>query len=120
MLIALAVTLAYAGALGAPFLFDDTEILDTGSLHELSWRTVTGTTRPLAQLTFAFNWAAGGPHVFGYHLVNVLVHVLAALTLYALVARTLAPDPHGRGLALAVALVWAVHPLDTESVTYVI
>jgi protein O-mannosyl-transferase len=128
MVVAAAVLIAYAGAFTTPFLFDDTEIVDTAAMHEVSWRTVTDTTRPLVQLTLALNWAVGGVHVVGYHVVNVAIHVLAALVLYALVARTLqtsaavgtawrnaAPE-----LALSVSLLWAVHPLQTESVTYVV
>jgi tetratricopeptide (TPR) repeat protein len=115
LVIALAIVLAYAGTLRAPFLFDDTEILDTDSLHALSWQTVTGTSRPLVQLSFALNWAFGGTNVAGYHAVNLAVHVAAALLLYALAVRTLST-----GMALAIALLWGLHPIQTESVTYVI
>ena len=114
--IVLAVAIAYANALGTPFLFDDTEIPETAALHSLSWQTVRGTSRPLVQLSFALNWAAGGADPSGYHVANVVVHALAALTLYGIAARTLGT----RGLPLVLALVWALHPLQTESVTYVI
>lgn len=114
-LITLAVLVAYHGSFGVPFVFDDTGILDTATLHTFSWRTVAGTTRPLVQLSLALNWAVGGPNVVGYHVVNLLVHLGAALALYGIAARSLAT-----GTALAVALVWAVHPLQTESVTYVV
>lgn len=60
-----------------PFLFDDTTILEMRELRTLSWRTVSGTTRPLVQLSLALNWLAGGKNVVGYHLVNVGVHALA-------------------------------------------
>jgi tetratricopeptide (TPR) repeat protein len=116
LLIALVLLLAYHRTFTTPFLFDDTGILDTEALHELSSRTVSGTTRPLVQLSFALNWAAGGASVVGYHAFNFVVHLLAALVLYGVVARTLRTT----GLALAIALVWAVHPLQTESVTYVV
>ena len=116
LLIALAVLGAYANTFGVPFLFDDTGILDTDSLHALSWRTVAGTSRPLVQLSLALNWAVGGTSVVGYHVVNLVVHVLASLVLYGIAARTL----RGTGMALAIALVWALHPLQTESVTYVV
>ncbi len=127
LLIVLAVVAAYHGSLTAPFVFDDTAILDDDTLHHPGWRTVVGTTRPLVQLSFALNWAAGGTAVFGYHLVNLVIHVLASLVLYGIAARTLRgiaaptlPAPARPGLALAIALVWAVHPLQTESVTYVV
>src|SRR5690606_16404025 len=113
------IAVAYAGALHAPFLFDDASLLDSEALHALGWRTVHGTTRPLVQLSFALNWALGGAAPAGYRLVNVTIHALASLVLYALAARSL-PNPGARGTALAIALVWALHPLQTESVTYVI
>jgi tetratricopeptide (TPR) repeat protein len=83
--------------------------------------------RPVLSLSLALNYAAGGVSAWGYHLVNVAIHILAALALFGIVRRTLAyrPDmfPTGRDRiipAFAVALLWAVHPLQTESVTYVI
>lgn len=116
LLIVAAVLAVYANALSTPFLFDDTEIPDNASLHTLSWDTVRGTSRPLVQLSFALNWALGGAEPFGYHVVNVVVHCLAALTLYGIAARTLRTT----AMPLAIALAWALHPLQTESVTYVI
>jgi hypothetical protein len=68
------------------------------------------------QLSLALNWAVGGTSVGGYHVVNLVVHVLASVLLYGIAARTL----RGSGTALAIALLWALHPLQTESVTYVV
>lgn len=110
------VALAYANALHTPFLFDDAAILENPALHELSWATVRGTSRPLVQLSFALDWALGGAAPLGYHVVNIVVHGLAALALYGIAARSTGTAP----LALAIALVWAAHPLQTESVTYVV
>jgi len=78
-------------------------------------------------LTLAANYAISGLNVASYHAFNLAVHILAALTLL----RPGAPDADAAaaagavreaaiGLALATALVWEVHPLQTESVTYVI
>ncbi len=127
LLIVAAILTAYAGALTTPFLFDDTTILEMRELRTLSWRTVSGTTRPLVQLSLALNWLAGGSNVVGYHLVNVGVHALATLTLFGLVARTLELgrldgrwQAAARPLALVVSLLFALHPLQTQSVTYVI
>ena len=62
-----------------------------------------------------------------YHAGNLLIHLLAALTLFGIVRRTLllprcATGSAGAstGLAAAVALIWALHPLQTESVTYIV
>jgi tetratricopeptide (TPR) repeat protein len=83
--------------------------------------------RPLISLSLALNYAIGEDNPFGYHIVNVLIHALSALVLFGIVRRTLALlSLRGRfgsaatPLALAVALVWAVHPLSTAAVTYII
>jgi len=136
--IALAVVGAYAGSLSGPFVFDDIEsIVENGTLRNL-WpisgvlsppfhegQTVGG--RPLLNLSFGLNYAWGGLNPFGYHCANLAIHVLAALLLFGAVRRTLRsarPQPgDGRTetwLAAAVALLWALHPLDTEAVTYVV
>src|SRR6185295_2356805 len=71
--------------------------------------------------------ALGGTEVRGYHIFNLVVHILGALLLFGVARRTfLSPALRERfglastPLALAVAGLWAVHPLQTESVTYVI
>ena len=82
--------------------------------------------RPVVNLSLAFNYATGGLEPFYYHLTNLLVHLLAGLTLFGIVRRTLLlPSLGGRfaeaatPLALAVALIWTLHPLQTGAVTYV-
>ncbi|HVU86332.1 MAG TPA: hypothetical protein VHD36_03360, partial [Pirellulales bacterium] len=77
-------------------------------------------------LSFALNVAYGGLDPFGFHVVNVCLHVLAALVLFALARRTLRLerfehrfDRAADGLALAAALLWALHPINTETVEYV-
>jgi protein O-mannosyl-transferase len=82
--------------------------------------------RPLARLSLALNYTLGGHDVQGYHVFNLLVHLLAGLLLFDIVRRTLllrparAPaDAEAGWLAFAVALLWIVHPLQTESVSYI-
>jgi Tfp pilus assembly protein PilF len=82
--------------------------------------------RPVVNLSLAVNYALGGLNPWGYHAVNLAVHILAALMLFGVVRRTLLlPSLRDRfagrstTLALAAALIWAVHPLQSESVTYV-
>ena len=115
-----AVLLAYWNSLGSPFLFDDTgavvnnpTIRHLGSLAALSppqdGSTTTG--RPVVNLSFALNYAVSGNAVWSYHALNLLIHAAAALALLGVVRRTL-PGP-----AFLAALLWAVHPLQTESVT---
>ena len=128
--------LAYRHSFGVPLVYDDLDaILGNPSIRHL-WppgtvllgapgeTTVGG--RPLANLTLAFNYALGGTAVGGYHAFNLAVHLLAAAALFGLVRRTLArrPEPalsaHALPLALGAALLWVLHPLATESVTYVV
>ncbi len=129
---------AYANSFGAPFVFDDDEaIVNNPSIRNLwSLREVllggqaagmTGNGRPVLNLTLAVNHALGGYHVWDFHAVNLLIHVLAALTLFGLVRHTLRQPPLAEQwgtastpVAFFAALLWLVHPLQTESVTYLV
>ncbi|HUI08403.1 MAG TPA: tetratricopeptide repeat protein, partial [Verrucomicrobiae bacterium] len=130
--------LAYHNSFTGPFIFDDVpSIQDNPTIRHLwpIWGplstphrgrlTVEG--RPIVNLSLAINYALGGYEVWGYHALNLTVHLLAGLTLLGIVRRTLrSPRLRERfgasadGLALATAVLWTVHPLQTESVTYVI
>jgi tetratricopeptide (TPR) repeat protein len=96
--------------------------------------------RPVVNFSFALNYAFGEFDVTGYHLVNVAIHVACALVLFGIVRRTAMGGPEGPPLrtssiagrvgtsgptgtaltlfALAVALIFVVHPLQTEAVDY--
>ena len=138
LLVIAAGLLAYHNSFRGAFLFDDYgSILENPSIRHLRplWRclspphqgglTVEG--RPLVNLSLALNYALGGTNVWGYHAFNVTVHILAGLTLLGLVRCTLQRPPLRERfggvadeLALGVALLWTVHPLQVESVTYII
>jgi tetratricopeptide (TPR) repeat protein len=81
--------------------------------------------RPLVNLSFAINYAIGGLSVRGYHAGNIAVHLFCALLVFGIVSRTLEwPRVRERftgspvNAAFAVALLWALHPLNTEVVDY--
>ena len=83
--------------------------------------------RPVVSLTLAINYAVGGLDVRGYHVFNLTVHLLSALLLFGIVRRTLQSpmfrdrfDRSAPWLAITVAAIWMIHPLQSESVTYVI
>ena len=83
--------------------------------------------RPIVNLSLAVNYACGGTAVWGYHAFNLTAHVFAAWTLFAIVRRTLLSprlrESFGSAagpLALVATLIWTVHPLSTNAVTYVI
>jgi tetratricopeptide (TPR) repeat protein len=118
----------YANSFGSPFVFDGiVYVKENQSLNSL-WpgNYSVSLNRPVGFLSFALNRAWGGDDVWGYHAVNLAIHVVAAWLLFDLVRRTLSRGrlaaryaAHAWGLALAIALIWLVHPLDTGSVTYI-
>jgi protein O-mannosyl-transferase len=181
----LAALAAYANSFSGPFIFDDLlSIPQNPTIHRLTTALVppgggvTVTGRPLLNLSFALNYALSGNEVWSYHALNLLIHLLAGLTLFGVVRRTLgrlesegqgawgtansdrvitdggrgrpplpglrsagrtppisaaSPNPislaacrlplgpgEAAGLAFAVALLWTLHPLQTESVTYIV
>ncbi|MDP3071004.1 MAG: tetratricopeptide repeat protein [Opitutaceae bacterium] len=137
-LVIVAVVAAYWGSLGVPFLFDDVpSIVENPALRGLAaWWTslmsgeaggLTTSGRPVLALSFVLNHALGGHAVAGYHLVNLAIHAAAALCLLGLVRRTLElPVWAGRfrpcslSIATAAAALWALHPMQTAAVTYVV
>ncbi|HVU32274.1 MAG TPA: tetratricopeptide repeat protein [Opitutaceae bacterium] len=138
---------AYANSFSGPFIFDDLmSIPQNPTLHGLlssflpPGGGVTVTGRPFLNFSFAVNQVLSGDSVWSYHALNLLIHLLAGLTLFGIVRRTLLlvadrnevrPLPPGRPTATTggarattaaflVALVWTIHPLQTESVTYIV
>lgn len=123
--LALAILVAYGGGLDHPFLFDDTgAIVLNPQIRSLAPAVALAPPpetpvggRPLVNLSFALNYAAGGLDVQGYHVVNIALHVMSAWLLFGLVRRTVMHES-ATLLAFGVALVWAVHPLNSEAVNY--
>jgi tetratricopeptide (TPR) repeat protein len=129
----------YLSSFGGDFIFDDYEsILVNGDIHSLSPEAINrtfGITRIVVAYTIAANYWLGGLEIFGYHLVNLAIHLAAALTLFGVTHRVLGhlvSLPLGLGnsmlrsdgnrlrIACAAAVLFAVHPLQTSAVTYVI
>lgn len=143
-----AIVLAYSGSLNAPFVYDDTLAIPENPTIRRLWPltpvllpqaegglTVSG--RPVLNLSLAINHAIGGKAAWSYHVFNVLMHAGSALLLFGIVRRTVAraggrtaPDGSsgpsdsisGREqvTALAIAALWALHPLLTQAVTYTV
>jgi tetratricopeptide (TPR) repeat protein len=128
---------AYANSFWGPFVYDDLScIVDNSSIRQLwplsgplSPPCIGGsvTSRPLLNLSLAVNYRLGGLNVWGYHATNLAIHLIGGLLLLGIVRRTfLLPVLRPRygdaawGLALAIAVLWTLHPLQTESVTYII
>lgn len=129
-LIVLATVLAYGNSFAGVFLFDEhIVIVENARIRDVwpPWPYVGHSLRPLLYFTLAVNYAVGGLDPWSYHAFNLAAHVLSALLLFGVVRRTmLLPRWQGRHdadavpVAFSVALLWAVHPLNTQSVTYVV
>src|SRR5438552_937045 len=134
-LLTAAALVAWANSFRGPFIFDDLPaIVENATIRTLALPIALAPPhsgqpaggRPLVNFSFALNWALGGTDVRGYHALNLAIHVLAALTLFGVVRRTLRSRPlaakfaaDATPLAFAVAALWTLHPLQTESVTYI-
>jgi Tfp pilus assembly protein PilF len=129
VLVALVAAAVYAATLAYDLVWDDTLLIQQSwRLHHWNelpsllaahfWAEVGEAShyyRPLITLTFFLDMQVWGLDPFGFHLTNVLAHVAATLAVLAVARRTLDGE-----LAPAIcALVFALHPLHTESVTFV-
>ena len=138
-IILLAGAAAYLNSFSGAFVFDDffcitenREIRHLWPLGDVLFPPLNSAAagvagRPVVNLSLAVNYALGGTNVWGYHAFNLAIHLLAALTLLGLVRRTLLLPvlcerfgSRATVLSLAVAILWTIHPLQTEAVTYVI
>ena len=126
--------LIYVSALTTPFVYDDHYLIvenqSIGDLTDLWAIVVLQPTRPLVNLSYAIDHAIWGLNPFGYHLTNVLLHILNVILLYVLTRRLVEdrerrhPSPprapiSAPGAAFAVALLLGVHPMMTSAVVYV-
>ncbi len=124
---------AYWNSFAGVLVFEDIEAIQANesirSLGTALFPPAASPTagRPLVNLTLAVNYALGGTEdLWSYHAVNLAIHILAALALMGVVRRTVLTAPLverlGRAalpLGVGTALLWMLHPVQTEAVTYV-
>ena len=130
-----AILLLYTNTFQSPFTFDDSQIHNNYFITKdnISWENLKlvptmspNRLRMLPNLTFAFNYNLGGSAVWGYHLVNIIIHVAVTFVFYLLAKATLNLPclvnrfQRSTEIAIAAALLWAVHPLQTNAVTYIV
>ena len=145
ILLFLMIVLIYWNSLDAAWHLDDRpNILDNKGLHitnlqpgslmrtfftsPSSGGTITNRLyRPIPCLTFAINWYFGKDEVFGYHVVNILVHILTAYLLFLTILNLLkSPNlrDHYRGkepfIAFLTAVLWGINPVQVQAVTYIV
>ncbi len=133
--------LTYSNTFDASWHFDDeNNILNNKPLHlvELNIQNIKKTFfadwngsgklyRPVACLSFALNYYFGGTKIFGYHLTNFIIHFLSSIFLFLFVYHTLnlpilkaRYGPYSYFIALISAVLWAINPVQTQAVTYVV
>ena len=127
----------YSNTLDVPFIFDDLprikenpyiriNELTFDNLAEAMFNKKSSAKRPLGNFSFALNYYFHQFNLKGYHVVNIIIHILTASLLYFLFKSTLCIPllsrkyPHPEVIAFFAALVWLVYPLHTESVTYIV
>src|SRR5262249_45547999 len=133
ILIVCAGGLSYLNGFQGEFVFDDRDLIVNNPFIRHLWPpwpalfAPINVGRPLVSLSTALNYAVSGLEPWSYHALNLIIHVLAALALFVIVDRTLRTDKlstrfgaDSTMLALVAALIWTVHPLQTQSVTYII
>src|SRR4051812_28223359 len=138
--LAISIALVYGRALDAPLFFDDHPAITKNTSIRSLWpligteehrgplnsgRELPTSARPLVNYSFALNYHFGGLNPRGYHVINVAIHFLSALLLFAIVRKTLRLtyfggrfDSVAGWLALSAALLWSLHPLNTDAVIY--
>jgi tetratricopeptide (TPR) repeat protein len=133
LLIAVAAALAYGNTLGNGFVFDDFKIIrDNTTIRSFStvprifanmfvYRPLKGqgtkidpSYRPIRYLSYAVDYQFTGLNPTGYHISNILYHIIASVLVFLVLKRLTGHF----GAALGVALIFVVHPVHTESVAY--
>ena len=138
-LLAIPVVLAYSNIFAGEFTLDDSLLIVNNPTIRTLWppgifQHYISHDQYLDQLIhvrlvpnflFALNYALGGLEPWGYHAVNLAIHLCNTLLVFGVVRRTLLTPPlietFGRAslaLAVAVALLWGLHPVQTAAVTY--
>ena len=129
--ILLATALAYYPSFSAWFFLDDFRIILENPALQNAWNPLAvwefSRMRAVASWTFALNYTVHGEAVFGYHLVNFLVHLGAGAALWWLVHGLLRSpaladnqQPWMRWLPWLAVAIFLLHPLQTQAVTYIV
>lgn len=128
--------LAYLPGLGGSFLFDDypqivhheaiqLQALDLESIRAVLLSFQHGIGRPIPMLSFATDHVLWGLDPWGFKLTNLGIHAINALLVFALARQLLTfreghAAPTATWVPAALALAWAVHPLQVSTVLYVV
>lgn len=125
------ILIAYSNTFTASFHFDDNpSIVENPIIKRVTIgniRTILIGERPVVGLTLMLNYQINGLNTVGWHIFNIVVHIFNSYLVYLLIVRTLGlplfKEKYGgkaKRMALFAALLFGVHPIQTESVTYII
>jgi len=122
--------LAYANTFNVPFIYDDINNILANTHIRMTAVTIEdiaavfnspSAKRPFANLTLALNYYLNRYQVGGYHLINLLTHIVTALLIYLVSGQTLRLCGKKSNLApILASSLWLVNPVNTQSVTYII
>jgi protein O-mannosyl-transferase len=123
LILVLAVSIAYGSSFAGVFQFDDYKmIVNYARAHSIaSWLFYfSHHIRPLLKLSYTFNWVSGSG-LFGFHLVNLAIHIINIILVYFLSLKFLFSTGHKSlvNAAFLAALLFGLHPIQTEAVTYI-
>lgn len=113
---------AYFNSFRGTMVLDDSLYLNPLELRN-PFRSILGEGRPVVAFSLSVNYWLDGMNLRGYHLTNLAIHILSGFLLYLLVRRPLLTSRYASSadvIALFAAIVWLVHPMQTQSVTYLI
>ncbi len=133
ILMVLSITLVYYPSLSVPFYLDDRgSIVSNIAIHSdsLDLLLQSGLERRfIGYFTLWANYQVGGLEPLGYHVVNIAIHIINSILVFVLVSRLISyfhPTQQSATrrqqmlLAMMVAAIWALHPLNSQPVTYVV
>jgi hypothetical protein len=151
ILIATVAVIIYSNSFYASFHFDDTPaIVENYASHRFDLKEIFSTSsRPVLDLTFALNYYFGKLNVFGYHLVNLMLHIANGVMLYFILLWTINQKSRGQRaegkeqrannkslhapcsmlhfndsinfrIPLYASLIFIAHPIQTQAVTYIV
>lgn len=111
----------YLGTLHYPFTFDDSLNIEVNpTIKTLTWdnfSTLLKSTRPMLNILNLINYQICALNVGGWHIINILLHIANSFLVYLLVLQI---TRQRKDTALFVSLLFALHPIQTEAVTYII
>src|SRR2546427_7796416 len=110
------VFVCYVNSLGNEFVFDDfLLVLANKRIRSINLGLLLNSYRPIRDISYAIDYALWGERPFGYHLTTLVIHAANLLLVFALIRRF----TESLVTATLAALIFAVHPIQTDAVTYI-